>query len=117
MTTIVSAVFLGIAVLLAGSLPWGALLAPLNLRVLPSVPWAIVPMALYLYAYWTFIGGRVGAGDSASAGIVTACIAGADARQAAAFGNLVASITVQQIGRTGTATPDQVRARHAECGH
>jgi len=53
----------------------------------------------------------VGAGDSTSAGIACAIIAGATYEQAAAFGNLVASITVQQIGVTGTATPDQVRER------
>jgi bifunctional ADP-heptose synthase (sugar kinase/adenylyltransferase) len=52
-----------------------------------------------------------GAGDSASAGIVCAVAAGASLEQAAAFGCLVASITVQQIGKTGTATPDQVRQR------
>lgn len=60
MTTIASAVGLGIAVLLAGSLPWGAVLAPLNLRVWPQVPWALVPMAVYLWVYWRFIGGRLG---------------------------------------------------------
>jgi bifunctional ADP-heptose synthase (sugar kinase/adenylyltransferase) len=53
----------------------------------------------------------VGAGDSTSAGIACAVMAGATFEQAAAFGNLVASITVQQIGVTGTATPDQVRER------
>jgi sugar/nucleoside kinase (ribokinase family) len=53
----------------------------------------------------------VGAGDSTSAGIVAAHSAGASPPQAAAFGNLVASITVQQLGTTGTATPAQVRAR------
>ena len=53
----------------------------------------------------------VGAGDSATAGIVAALLGGADERQAAAFGNLVASITVQQLGVTGTATPEQVRRR------
>ncbi|MFO0846050.1 MAG: PfkB family carbohydrate kinase [Gemmataceae bacterium] len=58
----------------------------------------------------------VGAGDSTSAGIICALAAGATAEQAAAFGNLVASITVQQLGTTGTATPDQVRARLAEVG-
>ena len=56
----------------------------------------------------------VGAGDSTSAGIVAAVSAGAAPWQAAAFGNLVASITVQQLGTTGTATPDQVRARWRE---
>jgi bifunctional ADP-heptose synthase (sugar kinase/adenylyltransferase) len=53
----------------------------------------------------------VGAGDSTSAGIACAVMAGATFEQAAAFGNLVASITVQQIGVTGTATPQQVRER------
>lgn len=57
----------------------------------------------------------VGAGDSASAGIATAVAAGLPYAAAAAFGNLVASITVQQIGTTGTASPKQVRARCREC--
>lgn len=55
-----------------------------------------------------------GAGDSCSAGITCAMTAGATHEQAAAFGNLVASITVQQIGVTGTATPEQVRTRWRE---
>jgi rfaE bifunctional protein kinase chain/domain len=53
----------------------------------------------------------VGAGDSTSAGIACAVAAGATFADAAAFGNLVASITVQQIGTTGVATPQQVRQR------
>lgn len=56
----------------------------------------------------------VGAGDSANAGIACALAAGADLEQAAAFGCLVASITIQQIGTTGTATPDQIRRRWQE---
>jgi bifunctional ADP-heptose synthase (sugar kinase/adenylyltransferase) len=56
----------------------------------------------------------VGAGDSTSAGIVCATAAGLNRIQAAAFGNLVASITVRQLGTTGTATPAQVRQRWAE---
>jgi bifunctional ADP-heptose synthase (sugar kinase/adenylyltransferase) len=56
----------------------------------------------------------VGAGDSCSAGIACAVVAGATFEQAAAFGNLVASVTIQQIGTTGTASPDQVRARWKE---
>jgi bifunctional ADP-heptose synthase (sugar kinase/adenylyltransferase) len=55
-----------------------------------------------------------GAGDSCSAGIACAMVSGATHEQAAAFGNLVASITIQQIGVTGTATPEQVRARWRE---
>jgi rfaE bifunctional protein kinase chain/domain len=56
----------------------------------------------------------VGAGDSTSAGIACAIAAGASPEEAAAFGNLVASITIQQIGTTGTATPEQVRQRWRE---
>ncbi len=56
----------------------------------------------------------VGAGDSTSAGIVSAMAAGTTLTQAAAFGNLVASITVKQIGTTGTASPGQVRQRWRE---
>jgi bifunctional ADP-heptose synthase (sugar kinase/adenylyltransferase) len=58
----------------------------------------------------------VGAGDSTSAGIACAVAAGATLEQAAAFGCIVASITVQQIGTTGTATPQQVRDRLREVG-
>ena len=65
MTTIVSAVLAGIGVLLAGNLPWVALLAPLNLRLLPVVPWAIAPMAIYLVLYWRYIGGRIGSPGTA----------------------------------------------------
>ena len=57
-----------------------------------------------------------GAGDSCSAGIACAMVSGATHEQAAAFGNLVASITIQQLGVTGTATPEQVRARWREVG-
>jgi bifunctional ADP-heptose synthase (sugar kinase/adenylyltransferase) len=53
----------------------------------------------------------VGAGDSANAGIMMALCAGASLAEAAVVGNLVASITVQQLGTTGTAGPGQVRAR------
>jgi len=56
----------------------------------------------------------VGAGDSATSGIVASLIAGADPLEAACVGNLVASITVQQIGTTGTATPEQVLNRLRE---
>jgi membrane protease YdiL (CAAX protease family) len=64
MTTILSSIIIGFAVLLAGSLPWGVV-AALNRSFGTVVPWAIVPMTLYLWAYWRFIGG--GWGDPASA--------------------------------------------------
>jgi bifunctional ADP-heptose synthase (sugar kinase/adenylyltransferase) len=56
----------------------------------------------------------VGAGDAASSGIVASLLAGADELEAATVGNLIASITVQQLGTTGMATPEQVRARWGE---
>lgn len=54
----------------------------------------------------------VGAGDSATSGIVASRLAGATDEEAAWIGNLVASITVQQIGVTGTARPIQVLERN-----
>lgn len=51
----------------------------------------------------------VGAGDSSSAAMACALASGANLIEAAAFGNLVASITIQQIGTTGAATPPLVR--------
>ncbi len=56
----------------------------------------------------------VGAGDSTTAGIVSALCAGATPVQAARLGCLVASITIQQLGVTGTATPAQVIERFRE---
>jgi len=56
----------------------------------------------------------VGAGDSVSAALAAAIAAGATLVEAAAFANLVASITIQQVGVTGTATTPQVRQRWQE---
>ena len=55
-----------------------------------------------------------GAGDSCSAAIACAMASGTTLEEAAAFGNLIASITVQQIGVTGTASPDMARRRWEE---
>ncbi len=52
----------------------------------------------------------VGAGDSTSAGIVLGLTAGLSPVEAAALGCLVASITVQKLGTTGTASPQELRA-------
>ena len=52
-----------------------------------------------------------GAGDSATAGTVLALCAGATLPEAAIVGNLVASITIQQISTTGVAHPDQLPPR------
>ena len=64
--TIASAVLLGVAVLFAGNLPWVVVLAPGNLALVPTVPWAVVPMAIYLRLYWNYIGGRIGPSETAA---------------------------------------------------
>ena len=56
----------------------------------------------------------VGAGDSTMAGIVSSLCCGATHPEAALVGNLVASITIQQIGTTGTARREQVMERYQE---
>jgi rfaE bifunctional protein kinase chain/domain len=58
----------------------------------------------------------VGAGDSATAGIVASLCAGASLVEAATVGNLVASRTVQQLGTTGTTTRDAVRQAFISIG-
>lgn len=50
----------------------------------------------------------VGAGDSASAGIVSALCAGAGLADAAWVGNLCASVTIHKLGTTGTASPPEL---------
>ena len=52
-----------------------------------------------------------GAGDSATAGAVLALAAGAQLPEAALVGNLVASITIQQLATTGTAQPEELPPR------
>lgn len=52
-----------------------------------------------------------GAGDSATAGCVLGLASGATLAEAALLGNLVASITVEQLAVTGTASPQQLRQR------
>ena len=56
----------------------------------------------------------VGAGDSATSGIVASLLSGATDSEAADVANLVAGITVQQLGTTGTAAPKQILDRHTE---
>jgi bifunctional ADP-heptose synthase (sugar kinase/adenylyltransferase) len=55
-----------------------------------------------------------GAGDSTTSGIVSGLCVGATLDEAGLLGCLVASITVQQIGVTGTASPEQVVQRFEE---
>ncbi|MGE0761151.1 MAG: PfkB family carbohydrate kinase, partial [Pirellulaceae bacterium] len=56
----------------------------------------------------------VGAGDAASSGMVCGLLTGASLPVAAAFGILVASISVQQLGTSGKDSPRQVRERWCE---
>ena len=56
----------------------------------------------------------VGAGDSVMAGLMAGLCAGASVKEAATIGNLAASITIQQLGTTGTASRAQLRQRLAE---
>ena len=49
-----------------------------------------------------------GAGDSFNAGAVLALAAGASFAEAAVVGNLVASITVQQLATTGVARSNEL---------
>jgi sugar/nucleoside kinase (ribokinase family) len=52
-----------------------------------------------------------GAGDSATAGAVLALACGATLPEAALIGNLVASITVEQLATTGVAGREQLPPR------
>ena len=49
-----------------------------------------------------------GAGDASTAAIVSALCCGASAHEAAQLANIVSSITIRQIGVTGTASPNQI---------
>jgi rfaE bifunctional protein kinase chain/domain len=52
----------------------------------------------------------VGAGDSFLAGLAASMAAEASLDQAAQIGNFVAAVTITKIGRTGTATPQEILA-------
>ncbi|MBM4000388.1 MAG: carbohydrate kinase [Planctomycetes bacterium] len=58
----------------------------------------------------------VGAGDAATSGLAAALLAGADDWEAAVVGNLASSITIEQIGTTGVATPDELHERLESAG-
>ncbi len=69
---------------------------------------------------WTIVPGvclpgetdTTGAGDSVTAGCVLSLCAGASCVEAAVIGNLVASITIQQLATTGTSCPEELGPRH-----
>lgn len=71
MSTVIAAAFTALIIMLAGSLPWSGFgpipgLGALNLGIATTVPWGIVPMALYLAIYWRCIGGGWGNGNNAA---------------------------------------------------
>lgn len=51
------AVLSGLAVAIAGTLPWAAL-ASANLAHASFVPWAVLPAALYLWLFWRYVRGE-----------------------------------------------------------
>lgn len=57
---------------------------------------------------------KCGAGDTATSGIVSALCCKSSLSDAALLGNIVSSITIQQLGKTGTASPQQVLERFME---
>ena len=60
----------------------------------------------------------MGAGDTAAAALATMLAVGASPAEAATIANLAASVTVQKIGITGTASPAEILRRYDEVfGH
>lgn len=55
--TVLAAAGAAVLLLLTGSLPWGVLIT-LNLRRGITLPWALMPMAVYLSTYWMVVSGR-----------------------------------------------------------
>ena len=53
---IIRALISGVVVSLVGTLPW-PFLVRWNQRVLLTVPWAVLPMGLYLWLYWKYLNG------------------------------------------------------------
>ena len=51
------AVAIGMLVMLAGSIPRNILFLA-NLRILPSVPWAVPVVGLYMWAFWQYLNGK-----------------------------------------------------------
>ena len=62
LVTIIRAIVTGLAVSWIGVVLWGGIgpfpgLAGFNLRFAPQVPWAVVPMGLFLVAYLRYLNG------------------------------------------------------------
>jgi membrane protease YdiL (CAAX protease family) len=54
---IVRAVSVGLLISVCGTIPWPILVAS-NLKLSPSVPWAVLVMAAYLWLFWRYLRGR-----------------------------------------------------------
>jgi len=59
----------------------------------------------------------VGAGDSTLAGLALGLATGATPEEAAQLGNFVATVTIQKLNQTGTATPEEIIAVGADCDY
>ncbi|MCI0554594.1 MAG: CPBP family intramembrane metalloprotease [Anaerolineae bacterium] len=55
--TIVRAVVVGSLVVSMGTVPQ-SLLTGVNFQLMPAIPWSVPVMALYLWCYWQYLGGR-----------------------------------------------------------
>jgi sugar/nucleoside kinase (ribokinase family) len=53
----------------------------------------------------------VGAGDAFFAALAASLAVGSTAREAGAIANLAAAVTVEKLGQTGTATPEEIVER------
>lgn len=63
---VVRAVLSGLAVAVAGTVPW-AVLVSLNTKHLTALPWAVPVMAAYLWAYWRYVRGEGWPGSTSAA--------------------------------------------------
>ena len=63
--TILLAIVTGVAVLVTGN--WVALLIGMQMRGGSALPWSILPIALYLWAWWQFLSGNWAAADGGEA--------------------------------------------------
>jgi membrane protease YdiL (CAAX protease family) len=54
--TIVEAVLVGMFALIVGTVPRNVVFAA-NLRYFPHFPWSVLPLAVYLWLFWRYLGG------------------------------------------------------------
>jgi hypothetical protein len=54
---IINAVLMGALVAMVGTITW-SLLVKANLKLLPTVPWSLIPAALFLWIFWRYLRGE-----------------------------------------------------------